>query len=84
MRGVLDAVATKIAREYSTVLERDDVWQDGAILLATHPHTVTDYLDGYLGPRGLHRWLWSRLVDRARTQARRSNREVRVFEADCR
>ncbi|GLZ81435.1 hypothetical protein Afil01_62420 [Actinorhabdospora filicis] len=79
VRGVLDSVATKVARDYATILERDDVWQDGAILLATNHDTVRDYLGGYLGPRGLHRWLWSRLIDRARPQARRANREVRCL-----
>jgi len=67
--------AAKVAYEFRGATEYDDLHQDAAILLASHPDTVRDYVRrGKLGL--LHHWLWCRLTNAAGRDATSSNRTV--------
>ncbi len=67
--------ARKVAAEYAGLVDADDQRQDALILLATNAELVREHLAaGTLGR--LHRWLWCRLVDKARPIARRANQTI--------
>ncbi|MEU8327277.1 hypothetical protein [Micromonospora sp. NPDC048839] len=55
--------ARKVARDYASLVEYDDMYQDALIHLATKSDLVHAYVDGPDGLGGLHHWLWCRLVN---------------------
>ncbi|GGL01742.1 hypothetical protein [Mangrovihabitans endophyticus] len=67
--------ARKVATEYAGLVDLDDQRQDALILLATNPILVREHIEaGALGR--LHRWIWCRLIDKARPIARRANQTI--------
>ncbi len=76
--GVADVMAkaaTKVAYEFRGVTEFDDLHQEAAILLASEPEAVRDYVNRHkLGL--LHHWLWCRLTNTANQHATTANRTV--------
>lgn len=80
---VLERASKKVANTYAGVIERDDLFQDGAVLMATKHQTVTDYLatEGQ-GEAWLYRWTWSRLTDIARSAAAISNRQLPLSKTE--
>ncbi|MDH6462027.1 hypothetical protein M2302_002202 [Micromonospora sp. A200] len=77
VQDVARKAAAKVAAEYSTVtmVEYDDLLQEGLIRLASKPDIVRGYADGPDGLGGLHHWLWCDLTDLARKEGARSNRQ---------
>jgi hypothetical protein len=66
--------ARKVADEYSSFGEYGDFLQEAYIAVATHPRQFRGYIED--GTMGLFAHaLWCDLVDIARAQARRVNRE---------
>lgn len=67
--------ALRVSRNFAGVVEYDDLRQEAYIAVATFAPKVRKYLrddeKGYLA-----RWVWSRLTDIARSEARYSNNTV--------
>jgi hypothetical protein len=68
--GIAHSAAAKVARQYPTTTEYDDLHQEARILLATHADTARAYLaDPENGARLLHHNLWRDLLDSVKTDA---------------
>lgn len=75
VQEIASRAARKVATEYARLVDLDDQRQDALILLATNAELVREHIAaGTLGR--LHHWLWCRLVDAARTVARRANQTI--------
>jgi len=83
--GIAQSAAAKVARQYPTTTEYDDLHQEARILLATQADTVRAYLaDPEMGPRLLHHRLWRDLIDSIKTDAQHRAQHLsyeRVLEA---
>ena len=65
--------ARKVAAQYATTTEYDDLYQEARIILANHPDTVHSY-GLHLGL--LHHWLWCDLTNLANSWTRKRGREI--------
>ncbi|XVS66050.1 hypothetical protein ACQPYE_08355 [Actinosynnema sp. CA-299493] len=61
-----------LVRELGRLVEADDLFQDAAIIIASHPEKVRAYLADAEHPSHLVRWIWSRLRDKIRPELRRA------------
>ncbi|GIF02251.1 hypothetical protein [Paractinoplanes rishiriensis] len=62
--------ARRVANQYPAIADTDDLYHDALILLANNPDQIHTHHDDM---RVLHHWLWCRLVDTIRPQARQAN-----------
>jgi hypothetical protein len=75
--GVAHSAAAKVARQYPTTTEYDDLHQDARLLLATDATTVRAYLDDPdKGVRLLHHRLWRDLIDSIKTDAQHRSQHL--------
>ncbi|XVV02737.1 hypothetical protein ACQPW3_36105 [Actinosynnema sp. CA-248983] len=76
VQGAIDIAAASIARDFGHIVELDDLKQEAAIVVATNPDKVLDYLADEEHPNYLVRWIWSRLRDQHRPHVRKANQTV--------
>jgi hypothetical protein len=65
------SAVTKVWSQHRSLTERDDVSQEAQLLLASNADIVRGHMENGR-PDFLHRWLWSRLQDRYRTEVSRA------------
>ncbi|ONI83527.1 hypothetical protein ALI22I_34110 [Saccharothrix sp. ALI-22-I] len=83
VRGAIDIAATSVVRDFGHVVELDDLKQEAAILVASNPAKVRDYLADEEHPSHLIRWIWSRLRDQIRPLVRRANQTVSLTRVEA-
>lgn len=75
--GILREVADHIGSMYGKVTTADDMYQEGAIILALAPNNVRAYLqDPLFGERALFLWLRNKTLDTIRSDINRAGLTV--------
>ncbi|WNV90341.1 hypothetical protein [Umezawaea sp. Da 62-37] len=83
VREAIGIAAASVVRDFGHVAELDDLKQDAAIVIATHPDKVLAYLADEEHPNYLIRWIWSRLRDQYRPHVRKTNQTVSLTRLEA-